>query len=76
MWSEERIRSVLETKEEALVNARVQLKTAEAWVQSGLHMNAPEFVSVSYRDVQKYEQLVLRLEEQIKVLTAILDIQK
>lgn len=76
MWSEERIRSALETKEEALVNARVQLKTAEAWLQSGLHMNAADFVSAAYKDVQKNELLVLRLEEQVKVLTAILDIQK
>lgn len=76
MWSEERIRAVLETKEEALANARAQLKTAEAWLQSGLHMNAADFVSAAYKDVQKNESLVLRLEEQVKVLTAVLDIKK
>lgn len=76
MWTEEKIRAVLESREEALTNAEVQLKTAEAWLQSGLSMKAADFVSAAYKDVQKYEPLVLRLKEQVKVLSAILDIKK
>ena len=76
MWSEERIRAVLETKEDALANARVQLREAEAWVETGFRMQAADFVSASYKDMQKKELLVIKLEEQVKVLTAILDIKK
>lgn len=76
MWSEERIRTVLETKEDALANAKAQLREAEAWVEAGFRMQAADFVSASYKDMLKKELLVTKLEEQVKVLNAVLDIKK
>lgn len=76
MWTEEKIKQVIAIKEEAVVAIKDRIAEAKAWRESGLRMKSPEFVKASDEEKEEAERKLALLEEQIKVLTAVLDIRK
>ena len=76
MWSEEKIKQVLSVKEEAVATTKARIAEAKTWRESGLRMKSPEFVKAADEEKEEAEGKLALLEEQIKVLSAVLDIRK
>jgi hypothetical protein len=76
MWTEEKIKQVIAIKEEAVVATKARIAETKVWRESGLRMKSPEFVKAADEEKEEAECKLALLEEQIKVLTAVLDIRK
>ena len=76
MWSEEKVKQVIAVKEEAVTTTKLRIAEAKTWRESGLRMKSPEFVKAADEEKEEAEAKLTLLEEQLKVLTAVLDIRK
>lgn len=73
MWSEEKIRAVLNKKEQVLKDTKAKYETNRDWLFAGEIMKVEDVVASTARELADQRAMVEKLEIQVEVLKYILD---
>lgn len=73
MWSEEKIRAVLNKKEQVLKDTKAKYETNRDWLFAGEFMKEPNLVNAVACELASQREDVKKLENQVEVLKYILD---
>lgn len=73
MWSEEKIRAVLNKKEQVLKETKEKYETNREWLFAGEFMKSEDVVASTARELADQREDIKKIETQVEVLKYILD---
>lgn len=75
MWTEEKIREVLERKENLVKELKTTIGDNAAWFRGDKFMDAPDQAAAVAQELGEQRAQLKKIEHQVEVLKCILDIK-